>query len=666
MSCKTREVSLILTLLLLISCLTVFTPVQSQNFTIPETYSQNNENLSENGTWQINPAIWGDIVVWEDYREDPYGSGASPGTRNSNIYMYNLTTGEGAALTDNESSQANPDIWENHVVWEDYRHGEPVIYMIDISEEQPIPERIDDTDDPQKRPRIHGGRIVWEDYRDNSYGDIYMYDMTEDEIYEISAFKDNELPVMQRNPDIYGDRVVWTDYRQGRFTGDIYTYDLSMESEDGTPYYKKGYLGPEDPAESPVADEPINQHSPSIYDDVVVWTEYSNDTNNIMMKRIGSERLIVSAESTSEESPMIFAGRVVFQERDRNEERRDSIWMYNIHEETKTRVASVELQEDDPPGVVYARNTAIYRNRIVWEERHHSDHPNLDYQYDIYYTYDEPHTPEILSSFLRSHTGEEGNTANVTLEEGAYIEVEAEILDTDDDLKEVRLETDILGDFLMEPSPSDRHHVNITIYPDLTVDRINLRVVAEDEGGRKGEGEELVVYLTHPPVEITYFGVGTDPEDLNSNVTFLLEENKTLYFMVEVDAPERIPSNGVRLYIENFNLSDDYFYMGFREPDQFVFEITYSPEMSEGNKTAYAEVEDMDGHTTSSDEVSIRAVSPEDDIFDDVSSDDEDRSLYLLIYGILITLFFISIILLIYHLGFFFGSEENEEHGNIK
>lgn len=63
------------------------------------------------------PALYGDIVVWDD-EEEP----------NSNIYGYNLTTGQLFHVMTNEGSQHSPAIYGDIIVWEDDRNGNLDIY----------------------------------------------------------------------------------------------------------------------------------------------------------------------------------------------------------------------------------------------------------------------------------------------------------------------------------------------------------------------------------------------------------------------------------------------------------------------------------------------------------------------------------------------------------
>ena len=79
-----------------------------------------------------NPAIYGDIIVWEDGRNN------GPGDGNRDIYMYDLSTSTETQITTNVSSQADPAIYGNRIVWTDGRNAVTYddmsdIYMYDLS-----------------------------------------------------------------------------------------------------------------------------------------------------------------------------------------------------------------------------------------------------------------------------------------------------------------------------------------------------------------------------------------------------------------------------------------------------------------------------------------------------------------------------------------------------
>ena len=65
------------------------------------------------------PDIWGDIIVWQDYRNN-----------NWDIFGYNLTTQKEFQITDDTHDQTNPAISGKVVVWQDNRNANSEIYAV--------------------------------------------------------------------------------------------------------------------------------------------------------------------------------------------------------------------------------------------------------------------------------------------------------------------------------------------------------------------------------------------------------------------------------------------------------------------------------------------------------------------------------------------------------
>jgi beta propeller repeat protein len=83
-------------------------------------------NLSTSQKTQVTPngpvytpAIYGNIIVWE----------GESGVENWNIYMYDFSTKKETQITTDGSEQWDPAIYENKIVWEDWRNGNSDIYM---------------------------------------------------------------------------------------------------------------------------------------------------------------------------------------------------------------------------------------------------------------------------------------------------------------------------------------------------------------------------------------------------------------------------------------------------------------------------------------------------------------------------------------------------------
>jgi len=103
MGTKRRLCLIILAFMFLISFTFAASSASTQHvdgqFTLIETQITNNE------TDQIDPAIYGDSVVWQDERNG-----------NWDIHMHNLSTSIETRITTNESNQTKPAIYGDRIV----------------------------------------------------------------------------------------------------------------------------------------------------------------------------------------------------------------------------------------------------------------------------------------------------------------------------------------------------------------------------------------------------------------------------------------------------------------------------------------------------------------------------------------------------------------------
>ncbi len=273
---------------------------------------------------QMNTRIYGGLVVWEDYRNDPYGGYMGSGIGNPDIYLYNISSRREIAICTQYSgdggrysAQQNPDIWENLVVWEDWRNGNADIYIYDLGDpDQPQNgTRLTFSAENQVAPRIWGHYVVWIDYRNGLDGDIYAYDLSVDSDGDgIPNWKDAPygageasfaiFPICeniyeQRDVDISGNIVVWKDYRNdiGDSNRDIYAYDLSERRE------------------FQVTSEPHNQFQPAVYGDTVVWVDMRDGFPSIYGKNLSSgEEFRLYDSENPQRYPDIWRDRVVWVE----------------------------------------------------------------------------------------------------------------------------------------------------------------------------------------------------------------------------------------------------------------------------------------------------------------------------------------------------------------
>ncbi len=222
---------------------------------------------------QMASRIYDNLIVWEDYRNSPGGVYLGPGTGNPDIYLYNISSGREEPICTEQHAQQSPDIWDHLIVWEDYRNGNADIYIYDTS-------------DPAQP--ANGTRLTFNSAR-------------------------------QVQPKIWGKHVVWIDYRNG-LDGDIYFYDLSVDSDgDGIPNWKDTPYGAGDAemAIKPVCANIYEQRDVAIYGDTVVWKDYRNDTGNgdrnIFGYRLSTEEEFqITTEKHNQFQPAIYENTVVW------------------------------------------------------------------------------------------------------------------------------------------------------------------------------------------------------------------------------------------------------------------------------------------------------------------------------------------------------------------
>ena len=353
---------------------------------------------------QQNPDIYGDRIVWQDSRNggsenywDPPG--------NWDIYMYDISTQKEIQITTNESHQINPAIYGDKIVWQDSRNGNQDIYLYDLSTSTEI--RITNNSYDQIEPDIYEDRIVWvED------GTIYMYNIststetrvtpyfwgadrgsgeTGDLNYDAFIYGDRIVSSAETigsnyivklydvststeriigeagysgSPAIYEDKIVWKDGRNifdvSRPNGDIFMYDLSTSKE------------------TQITTNTSNQEQPAIYGDRIVWADERNaetydDMSDIYMydlstsketriTTVAEEKLATGTETRittnegDQELPSIYGDRIVWRDW-RNGNQHDfengDIYMYSISTSTETQVTPNKSCQMRPVGPCY-------------------------------------------------------------------------------------------------------------------------------------------------------------------------------------------------------------------------------------------------------------------------------------------------------------------------
>jgi TolB protein len=376
METKNKLFSIIFVFLFLIFFTSATSAASSQsaygNFTLIET------QVTNNGSDQIDPTIYGDVVVWQDERNG-----------NWDIYMYNLSASVETRITTNESNQTKPVIYGNRIVWQDERNGNCDIYMYDLSNQKETEITSESSD--QVNPAVYEDRIVWQDKRNGNW-DVYMYDLSTQKETQITANKSDQI-----EPAIYGDRIVWLDEREGR---EIYLHELSTSRKFFNLFWNNQNLdlfsivSGSDKSKvrkiiKSLTSREINITTcesdkcepAAIYGNKVVWADRRNmslenptnlDNTNayspgIYMYDVStSTETLITTRFISDESyllPAIYENRIVWQEgRDGNSD----IFMYDLSTSTETRITANESNQTKP---------AIYGDSIVWQDERNG---NLD------------------------------------------------------------------------------------------------------------------------------------------------------------------------------------------------------------------------------------------------------------------------------------------------
>jgi len=212
--------------------------------------------ITTNESDQWDPDIYGNRVVWTDYRND------NGSYTNSDIYMCDLATKKETQITtDGSNYHFSPAIYGNRIVWEDYRNGNGDIYMYNLSTSKET--QITTNGLGSWSPDIYGDKIVWTGYRDRNYSSFEIY------MYNISTSKETQITTDGSNyhvsPAIYGNRIVWEDYRNEY--ADIYMYDFFTKKE------------------TRITTNESDQWSPEIYGNRIVWMDDRNGNWDILHVR---------------------------------------------------------------------------------------------------------------------------------------------------------------------------------------------------------------------------------------------------------------------------------------------------------------------------------------------------------------------------------------------
>jgi len=135
---------------------------------------------------------------------------------NTDIYCYDLSTDIELRVTTDPAVQFNPAISGNTIVWEDYRDSPttPEIWSYDFGTN--VQKRLSPASQRAERPAISGRWVVWQgQHEGDGISYIYAYGLDHGNQFRVAPSNAN-----QAYPAIDGPDVVWQDYRNGHW--DVY------------------------------------------------------------------------------------------------------------------------------------------------------------------------------------------------------------------------------------------------------------------------------------------------------------------------------------------------------------------------------------------------------------------------------------------------------------
>ncbi len=273
--------------------------------------------ITTNAATQSAPAIYDNKIVWNDTRNG-----------NSDIYLYNISTGQEIRITTNTSTQSAPDIYNDKIVWEDWRNGNADIYLYNISTGQETQITSNNSLLYQWRPDIYDNNIVW-----RTVSAVYLYNISTGQETRITTNTVDQIDP----PSIYDNKIVWGGWTNNN--ADIYMYDLSTGQE------------------TQITSNTSDQISPVIYDNKIVWEDFSN-SNCTRWSSIGEcnldiymydlstgQETRITTNATLQWRPDIYDNKIVWEDwRNGNAD----IYMATIYNDTTPPLINFSINDTSP------------------------------------------------------------------------------------------------------------------------------------------------------------------------------------------------------------------------------------------------------------------------------------------------------------------------------
>ncbi|MDD1662424.1 MAG: hypothetical protein LUQ60_01585 [Methanomicrobiales archaeon] len=212
---------------------------------------------------QRSPAVYGGVVVYSAYEVRQFNR------TDADLFVYDVTTGETKHLT-LPGEQLNPRIYGDLLAWQDEPpgHSSVNVFLYDLGTlaKLKVPAHT-----WAYTPDLSGGRVIWID--DPTAPAVYLYDIpgkTMRRVTNKTGIKDT--------PALEGDRITWADTRNDY--AEVYVLDLTTG------------------VETQVTSDNTNHFTPAISGDRVVWVDFRNGNRDIFLSDLAARREL--AVTTSE------------------------------------------------------------------------------------------------------------------------------------------------------------------------------------------------------------------------------------------------------------------------------------------------------------------------------------------------------------------------------
>lgn len=166
-------------------------------------------NLTKSTTWEVQPAIEGDTVVWKD------------GYAGIGIHGLNLAASTTFTVTSGHRDTSRPRLSGGVVVWADNRAGDQDwnIYAYDIA--KATESAVSTAPGNQMDPQIDWPWVVWWDNQER----IYLYNLESKTQQTVLATGGARFPDVSAADQV----VIWQDIRHGNW--DLYGYNIAQQRE---------------------------------------------------------------------------------------------------------------------------------------------------------------------------------------------------------------------------------------------------------------------------------------------------------------------------------------------------------------------------------------------------------------------------------------------------